>query len=72
MNVRLTYRCDCVSLTVADDGCGMQQNSGPAGSGYGMQAMRWRSEAYGGSFSATAAETGGTVVRATLSLLQHR
>jgi signal transduction histidine kinase len=72
VDVRLTYRCDHVSLAVIDDGRGLRQHPRPVPQGYGMQAMRWRCEAYGGSFSAASAEAGGTVVRATLPLSRRR
>ncbi|WP_438486296.1 sensor histidine kinase [Streptomyces sp. S186] len=67
--VCLAYRRDSVGVTVSDDGCGIPPNSQLIESGYGIPGMRWRCEAYGGTFSVLSLGRGlGTVVRATLPL----
>ncbi|MFF7023605.1 sensor histidine kinase [Streptomyces klenkii] len=68
ITVALTCRDEDISLTVTDDGRGLGPNPPRATEGYGMQGMRWRCEAYGGTFSARTADTTGTVVRAVFPL----
>jgi signal transduction histidine kinase len=73
VRVFLVYRYDRVSLSVIDDGCGLPQNSRTDEQGYGIQGMRWRCEAYGGTFSVSSAGAGeGTVVRALLPVRRGR
>ncbi|MCC3768344.1 sensor histidine kinase [Streptomyces sp. UNOC14_S4] len=68
VTVVLTCRNDRIGVTVTDDGCGLPQGVRRVREGYGMQGMRWRYEAYGGTFRATSAETGGTTIRAVFPL----
>ncbi|MFF4408034.1 sensor histidine kinase [Streptomyces sp. NPDC001262] len=72
ITVALACRDEGISLTVTDDGRGLGPNLPRATEGYGMQGMRWRCEAYGGTFSARTAATGGTVVRAVFPLRSCR
>lgn len=55
VRVCLDYGYDRLVVTVRDDGIGLPAALGRRASGYGMQGMRWRCEAYGGTFSATSA-----------------
>ncbi|MEV4503873.1 sensor histidine kinase [Streptomyces klenkii] len=68
VSIALICRDDSVSLTVTDDGRGLGPNTPRDTEGYGMQGMRWRCEAYGGTFSARPAGAAGTVVRAVFPL----
>ncbi|MCC3766677.1 sensor histidine kinase [Streptomyces sp. UNOC14_S4] len=72
VTVTLVCRDDGIGLTVTDDGRGLGPNPPRAPEGYGMQGMRWRCEAYGGTFAARTAGTGGTVVRAVFPLRSCR
>ncbi|MFF4159921.1 sensor histidine kinase [Streptomyces sp. NPDC001678] len=72
ITLALTCRDEGISLTVTDDGRGLGPTPPRATEGYGMQGMRWRCEAYGGTFSARTAVTGGTVVRAVFPLRSCR
>ncbi|WP_344961624.1 sensor histidine kinase [Streptomyces thioluteus] len=67
VTITLTCRNDRISVTVTDDGRGLPQH-GRQAEGYGMQGMRWRCEAYGGTFRAASADTGGTTIRADFPL----
>ncbi|GAA0387131.1 sensor histidine kinase [Streptomyces luteireticuli] len=67
VTVSLTCRNDRITVTVTDDGRGLPQPARRA-EGYGMKGMRWRCEAYGGTFRAASADTGGTTVRADFPL----
>ncbi|WP_371648217.1 MULTISPECIES: sensor histidine kinase [unclassified Streptomyces] len=71
-DIALVHSYDRLSITVRDDGVGLSGAAPRAEArGYGMQGMRWRCEAYGGTFLVAAPACGGTVVRATLPL-RHR
>ncbi|MCF3104826.1 hypothetical protein IPZ58_24995 [Streptomyces roseoverticillatus] len=72
VSISLICRGDGISLTVIDDGRGLGANTPRATEGYGMQGMRWRCEAYGGTFSARTAGAAGTVVRAVFPLRGSR
>ncbi|WEB45162.1 histidine kinase [Streptomyces yunnanensis] len=72
ITLALTCRDDGISLTVTDDGRGLGPNPPRATEGYGMQGMRWRCEAYGGTFSARTAGAAGAVVRAVFPLRNCR
>jgi signal transduction histidine kinase len=48
-------------LTVSDDGVGMKQG-GPPGKGLGLEIMRYRARAAGGSLEVTAGASGGVVI----------
>ncbi|RLV10027.1 hypothetical protein CTZ27_01920 [Streptomyces griseocarneus] len=72
IGITLICRDDGISLTVTDDGRGLGPNAPRATEGYGMQGMRWRCEAYGGTFSARTAGAAGTVVRAVFPLRNRR
>ncbi|WP_367130859.1 MULTISPECIES: sensor histidine kinase [Streptomyces] len=72
ITLALTCRDEGISLTVTDDGRGLGPNPPRATEGYGMQGMRWRCEAYGGTFSARTADPSGTVVRAVFPLRSCR
>ncbi|MEV6671377.1 sensor histidine kinase [Streptomyces sp. NPDC051162] len=67
--VSLAYRHHHVVLSVTDDGRGLPDTSPATVLGYGVEGMRWRCEAYGGTFSLTSGGVGrGTTVRATIPL----
>ncbi|MFJ8313773.1 MULTISPECIES: sensor histidine kinase [unclassified Streptomyces] len=67
VRVSLEYRHHHVVLSVTDDGCGLSHTSPATVPGYGVEGMRWRCEAYGGTFSLTSGGTGcGTTVRAAI------
>ncbi|MFI1796442.1 sensor histidine kinase [Streptomyces sp. NPDC020379] len=68
IGITLICRNDGISLTVTDDGRGLGPNAPRPTEGYGMQGMRWRCEAYGGTFSVRTVGAGGTVVRAVFPL----
>ncbi len=72
ITLALTCRDEGITLTVTDDGRGLGPNPPRATEGYGMQGMRWRCEAYGGTFSARTADATGTVVRAVFPLRNCR
>lgn len=72
VTVTLVCRDDGIGLTVTDDGRGLGPNPPRVAEGYGMQGMRWRCEAYGGTFGARTAGAGGTVVRAVFPLRSCR
>ncbi|MEU2872173.1 ATP-binding protein [Streptomyces olivoreticuli] len=73
VRVSLAYRHHHVMLSVTDDGRGLPRTSSATGPGYGVEGMRWRCEAYGGTFSLTSGGTGcGTTVRATIPILGGR
>ncbi|MEU8798484.1 sensor histidine kinase [Spirillospora sp. NPDC048819] len=71
VGVTLTYLDDMVVLDVFDDGCGFDPSDAPAdgeGTGYGLQAMRERASALGGTLTVESAPHEGTAVAATLPL----
>ncbi|MFD7903668.1 sensor histidine kinase [Kitasatospora sp. NPDC059747] len=71
--VSLAYRHHHVVLSVTDDGRGLAHTSLTPGPGYGVEGMRWRCEAYGGTFSLTSDGAGcGTTVRAAIPLPGER
>ncbi|MFQ6196042.1 sensor histidine kinase [Streptomyces sp. NPDC000405] len=72
ITLALACRDEGISLTVTDDGRGLGPNPPRVTEGYGMQGMRWRCEAYGGTFSARTAGAAGTVVRAVFPLRSCR
>jgi signal transduction histidine kinase len=59
--VRLTVRSTAVKLEIEDDGHGIDQDRAK-GSGFGTNAMRYRSSAIGGLLTIRAGKTGGTVI----------
>jgi len=59
--VRLTYAADRVTLTVEDDGVGMEDT---ASRGFGLRSMRERVEQVGGALTITSAVGAGTEVKA--------
>jgi len=65
--VTLAARDDVLEVAVADDGIGMPVV--PRRAGVGLRSMRDRAEELGGTFTATDAPGGGTVVVATLPVV---
>lgn len=61
IEVRLTVRSTAVKLEIEDDGHGIDQDRAK-GSGFGTNAMRYRSSAIGGLLTIRAGKTGGTVI----------
>lgn len=68
--VTLSYLEDCAILDVRDDGRGMTGGGEPRapGTGYGLQVMRERVEALGGSLQIESTPGAGTTVTATVPL----
>ena len=59
--MRLTVRSTVVKLEIEDDGHGIGEDRAK-GSGFGTNAMRYRSSAIGGLLSIRSGKTGGTVI----------
>ena len=62
IHISLVRKNDQVTLTVADDGCGIQEESLQDMTGMGLRTMSYRAEASGGSLRVRRKESSGTEV----------
>jgi signal transduction histidine kinase len=70
INITLAAAPERFHLTVADDGVGFP-DSLPAQAGLGLQIMRYRAGAVGGTFEVRRGEGGGTVVCCSVPILEQ-
>ena len=75
-SLRLEYAAGKVTLTIEDDGCGLEQSpgkrvaaSGRTSSGHGLVNMKRRLEDIGGRCELSAMPGGGTKVQFTIQVL---
>jgi signal transduction histidine kinase len=61
VDLALTFGADCVCLEIRDDGCGF--DPGEVSHGYGLAAMRGRTEQVGGALTIRRGVSAGTVLR---------
>jgi PAS domain S-box-containing protein len=66
--LRAGIRGHQLSISVADDGCGIDQDSSSRAESYGLTTMRERAEKWGGTVQVESRPTRGTSVRATIPL----
>jgi PAS domain S-box-containing protein len=66
IDVTLRHAFKGLSLSVQDDGVGLQHDNLQNGDGMGMHIMRYRAEQIGASFHVGHGENGGTIVTCTL------
>jgi signal transduction histidine kinase len=71
VEVRLATRGDCLTVSVQDDGVGMNGRGSPDAGHFGIQTMRERAESVGGGLSITSRPGAGTQVELWLPLAQH-
>ena len=71
VEIDLAYGDDLVSLTVLDDGRGIEEQAESTPSGFGLRGMRERAEAVGGTLSVTGRDGAGTSVLVSLPTVEH-
>jgi signal transduction histidine kinase len=73
VTIRLTVRDDRLTVTVADDGQGIQ-GAHPAGqpnAGFGLTTMRERAERWGGTVTVGPGRSAGTLVHVAVPLAEE-
>ncbi len=70
IQLALDYHFPHLTLTVADDGCGMGRHA--VRDGLGLKIMRYRARALGGHIDIESPRDGGTVVRCTCPTIRER
>jgi signal transduction histidine kinase len=71
IHVDLTYTDSSVTLRVADDGTGFEQQASRSATHFGLDTMRERAEQMGGRFRLTTAAGLGTEVETTIPVSTH-
>lgn len=71
IHVDLTYTESSVTLRVADDGTGFEQQASRSATHFGLDTMRERAEQMGGRFRLTTATGLGTEVETTIPVSTH-